>query len=100
MKASEIRRGKEAARAVDPALRDNLDEIVLQCLEAGASVAYVLHDPQAVILRDDGDEAIGTDEAGTALVVLFADRCSSGRDVEELRMEVHRAGEPPTGVLG
>jgi len=100
MKAKEIGQGREAARSTDPALRDNLDEIVLQCLEAGASVAYVLHEPQAVILRDDGDEAIQTDDAGTALVVLFPQRCTGGRDVEEMRMEVHRPDEEPPGLLG
>jgi len=45
-------------------------------------VAYVLHEPQAVIVRDDGDEVIETERAGTALVVLFADRCGGGCDVE------------------
>jgi hypothetical protein len=100
MKARETRRGTETARSTDPALHDNLDEIVLQCLEAGASVAYVLHDPQAVILRDDSDEAIETDDAGTALVVLFPQRCSGGHDVEALRMEVHRPGQEPPTLLG
>ena len=63
-------------------------------------VAYVLHEPQAVIVRDDGDEAIETEDAGTALLVLFAERCGGGCDVEALRMEVHRAGEKPPGLLG
>ena len=99
-KASGIGEGREAGRPVDPALHDNLQEIVLECLEVGASVAYVLHEPQAVIVRDDGDEAIQTGDAGTALLVLFADRCSGGCDVEALRMEVRSPGEEPPRLLG
>ena len=87
-------------RSTDPALHDNLQEIVLQCLEVGASVAYVLHEPQAVIVRDDGDEAIQTGDAGTALLVLFAERCGGGCEVEALRMEVHSPGEGQARLLG
>jgi len=47
-----------------PALAANLEEIVLQCFEAGASVACFVHDPPAVVLRDDGDEALQADPTG------------------------------------
>jgi hypothetical protein len=88
------RQGSAVTRRGDPALAANLEEIVLQCFEAGASVAYVMHDPPAVVLRDDGDEALETDPAGTALVVLFRRRVAGAVGAGAVRMEVHRRGEP------
>ena len=80
-KPSQGARPEANMRRTDPALAANLQEIVSQCFEAGASVAYVMHDPPSVVLRDAGDEALPVDQAGTALLVLFAQRSSGATSV-------------------
>ncbi len=73
------------ARAADPALAGNLAEIALQGFEAGASVAYLIRDPQALFLRDERDQPLVTDPAATALVLLFPCRADGEPGIEELR---------------
>jgi hypothetical protein len=96
-------RGKGAAnphagRQTDPALATNLEEIVRQCFEAGASVAYIMHGPPSVVLRDDDDYALAADPAGTALVVLFRCRVPGPGGMGAVRMEVRRPedGDEPS----
>jgi hypothetical protein len=84
---------------LDPALTANLEEIVLQCFEAGASVAYVMHGPPAVVLRDDGDQALPADPAGTALIVLFQRQVVGPAGTGAVRMEVRRPDDDGTASL-
>jgi hypothetical protein len=73
-----------AAQRKDPALARNLPGLARQAYKAGASAAYVVRDPQTLILRDGRDYLADTGPAATVLVLLFT--CSDGGElaIEEL----------------
>ena len=55
----------------DPALADNLEEIVLMCYEAGASAVYVVRGTEAFSMRDAGGKSLADHMTQTVLVALY-----------------------------
>jgi hypothetical protein len=76
------------ARRRDPALTRNLAALSRKAYQAGASAAYVVRDPQSLILRDGRDELVETEPATTVMVLLFA-----SRDDGELALEALPRGD-------
>ena len=87
MPPAPLKSPRRRARAADPALAGNLAEIALQGFEAGASVAYLIRDPQALFLRDERDQPLVADPAATALLLLFPCRADGEPGIEELRLD-------------
>jgi hypothetical protein len=78
----------------DPALAANLAAIGGQAFEAGASLAYVVRDPQVLVLRDGSDHPVDTGPAATVLVLLFPCRDGGELALQELQpddVRPHRA---------
>lgn len=58
-------------RAVDPALAGNLAEIACIAFEVGASIVYLVREPQVLWFLDAHGQPLNVGPAGTALVLLF-----------------------------
>ena len=56
---------------VDPALAGNLAEIARIAFEVGASIVYLVREPQVLWFLDDHGQPLNVGPAGTALVLLF-----------------------------
>lgn len=82
-------------RAIDPALRGNLVEIATIAFEVGASIAYLIREPQAMWLRDDHGQPLTVGPVSTALVLLFPCRTEG-----EPGMEAWPAGDERSKTSG
>jgi Mn-dependent DtxR family transcriptional regulator len=86
MSPAPLKRSSSAfpARRRDPALAAKLTAIAEKAFEAGASVAYLIRDPQALIVRDGYDRPVDTRPAATVLVLPFPCRADGEPALEEL----------------
>ncbi len=88
------------ARAIDPALAGNLAEIARIAYEVGASMVYLIREPQTMWFRDDHGQPLTVGPAGTALVLLFPCRAEGEPSIVAWRAGDGRSktsGRPPLG---